>query len=413
MVEHGFLASLKKLHLQCGLVAVFLMFPLTAYASFIEATIGTAVINDATASYFNPAALTLVNNPQFVMLGSVAFLESQFTGNATQKITGYMQSGTSNTNSTFYLPSVYLATPVTPKVTWGLAVVANDFNRDLDGNSILRYVQPSNQVEDIDFVPSLGLKINEYFSIGAGLNFSKAYFITEPVTGLPSLNIPDSTSHNESNGTSWGGDVGILLKPAKSTLIGFNYRSPMSYHFVGTSSVNSHPGLAVYDYHFNYWIPARSVFTISRFVTRDLGLLATVQYIQWGIFKDVNMYNVATEVGTQPVILPHAKVHYNFHNTWNLTLGGQYYITPEWVFRVASSYVPSPSSGNYQIDNGDNIIAGASTGYNVTKKIIIDGSYAHSFVLNKNINISGPRNLVEGVNKASGDSVSLKLTLNI
>jgi long-chain fatty acid transport protein len=413
MVEHGFLAKLKKLQLQLSLVAVFLIFPLTAYASFIEATIGTAVINDATAGYFNPAALTLVNNPQFVMLGSVANLQSQFSGEATQKITGYAQSGTSNTHSTFYLPSVYLATPVTPKLTWGLAVVANDFNRDLDGNSILRYVQPSNQVADIDLVPSVGLKINEYFSVGAGLNFSKASFITEPVTGLPSLNIPDSTSHNDSDGKSWGGDVGILLKPAKSTLIGLNYRSAMTYQFIGTSSVDSHPGLTVYNYHFKYWIPARSVFTISRFVTRDLGLLATVQYIQWGIFKDVNMYNLATQVGTQPVILPHATVHYNFHNTWNVTLGGQYYITHDWVFRVASSYVPSPSSGNYQIDNGDSIIAGASTGYNITKKIIIDGSYAHSFVFNKNINILGPRNLVEGVNKASGDSVSLKLTLNI
>jgi len=402
-----------RLKSRYSLLASLLIFPLPLYASFIEATIGTAVINDATATYFNPAALTLVNTPQFVMLGSVAHLQSQFSGEATQKATGYVQSGTSNTNSTFYLPSVYLATPVTPKVTWGLAVVANDFNRDLDGYSILRYVQPSNQVEDIDLVPSLGLKINEYFSIGAGFNFSKASFITEPVSGLPSLNIPDSTSHNDANGTSFGGDIGILLKPAKSTLIGFNYRSVMSYHFVGTSSVSGHPGLTAYNYHFNYWIPARSVLTVSRFVTRDLGLIATVQYIQWGIFKDINMYNFANKIGTQAVVMPNATVHYNFHNTWNLTLGGQYFITPAWVFRVASSYVPSFSNGDFQIDNGDNVIVGASTGYNITKKIILDGSYAHSFIFNKNIHISGPRNLVEGVNKASGDAVSLKLTLNI
>ncbi len=392
---------------------LLLLLSSSVYASFIESTMGTAVVNDATASYFNPAALTLLNNPQFVMLGSVAFLQSEFTGDATQKITGYTQSGASNSHSTFYLPSVYLATPVTPKITWGLAVVANDFNRDIDGNSILRYVQSSNQVEDINLIPSLGLKINEYLSIGAGFNFSKAYFITEPVSGLPSLNIPDSKSHNDSSGTSWGQDIGILLKPAKSTLVGFNYRSAMAYEFNGSSSVSGHPGLTVYNYHFNYWIPARSILTLGRFVTRDLGFIATIQYIQWNIFKDVNIYNIANQIGTQAIILPHAKVHYNFHNTWNVTVGSQYYITPAWVFRVASSYVPSPSNGNYQIDNGDNVIVGASTGYNITKKIIIDGSYAHSFMLNKNISITSSRNFVEGVNKASGDSVSLKLTLNI
>lgn len=41
-----------------------------------------------------------------------------------------------------------------------------------------------------------------------------------------------------------------------------------------------------------------------------------------------------------------------------------------------------------------------------------DGSYAHSFALNQDINISNSRNAINGVNKGAGDSVSLKLTLN-
>ncbi len=408
--DNPFKANLKKLRL-CFIV-IFFLFPWTARASFIESTMGTAIVNDATATYFNPAALTLLKNSQFIALDSVAYFQSEFSGSVTQQMTGYTQFGSSNVNSVFNLPSIYLGVPLTSKITGGFAVVANDFTRNPEGNSILRYVQANNQVEDVDFVPSLAWKINEIFSVGAGLNFSKAYFTTKPIIGIPGFNIPDSQSVNKTNGTAFGGDLGILLKPTKSTLIGLNYRSKMTYRESGTSTLNSTPELISPNYHFNYWTPARSVLSIGHYVTRDLGLLATVQYIQWNIFKTVNVYNFATQTIAQPTIVPFGQIPYHFHNSWLYTVGGQYQINPAWIVRVASSYVEAPSHGYYQIDNGDNIIVGASMGYNLTKAIVIDGSYAHSFVINQDIRISNSRIMINGVNKGSGDSVSLKLTLN-
>src|SRR5579871_4155075 len=76
-----------------------LSFPLTLHASFIESTIGAAVVNDATAAYYNPAALILLKNPQLIPLGSAVYFRTHFSGQATQSITGFSQSGSSNANT--------------------------------------------------------------------------------------------------------------------------------------------------------------------------------------------------------------------------------------------------------------------------------------------------------------------------
>ena len=133
------------------------------------------------------------------------------------------------------MPSLYFGIPATDKVTIGLAVISNFFNNDIDGNSLLRYVQSSNSIKDFDLVPAVGFKLNDFFSLGAGMNFSYANFLLRRTSGFPSLNIPDSQSRNECDGTGLGGDVGFLLRPSNSTMIGFNYRSAITYRLSGKS----------------------------------------------------------------------------------------------------------------------------------------------------------------------------------
>src|SRR3990167_1029731 len=129
------------------------LFPLILHASFIESTIGTAIVNDATATYYNPAALTLLKNPQIITLGSFADFNTRFSGQSRQRATGFIQSGNTSTQTHYFLPALYSGMPVTNKVTVGLAVVSNLFSRNMEDNSILRYVQSSNSIQDIDIIP--------------------------------------------------------------------------------------------------------------------------------------------------------------------------------------------------------------------------------------------------------------------
>ncbi|WP_058477919.1 OmpP1/FadL family transporter [Legionella steigerwaltii] len=382
------------------------------HASFIEQTIGTAVVKDATAVYFNPAALTISPHQQLIFLGTLARAEFEFSGSAQKIPFGGAESGSTTSKSNFFLPSMYLSIPINERFVAGFAVVANDFNRESDNQPILRYFLARNQTKNIDFIPALGIKINQFLSIGGNLNFTYAHLIQEPiVAGIPRLNIPESHSLNDSQATSLGGDFGILLKPGKKTALGFNYRSAVTYNFQGRSTITGSQSISSDDYHFKYWTPARSVMTLSHFINEKLGFLGTVQYLQWNIFKEVSLHNFATQFGSQAFIAPLARINYHFHNSWLLTLGTIYQVSPKWVVRVAGTYNQSPSNGRFQIGPGDSLITGFSTGYQLMDHLTVDFGYGHGFFKKEHIDIQTSQNIITGINEGAHDAVSLKFTL--
>lgn len=382
--------------------------PMIVQASFIETTIGTAVVNDATASYYNPAALVLIKNPQIIPQGTVAYFRTRFSGQSTLLSTDMTQTGSSSSNTHYYSPALYLGVPTTDRLILGLAIVTNSANRSVDENSILRYVQANNNIQDYDVVPALALKVNEIFSVGAGINFSYANFDLRPIIGFPGSNIADSQNSNESDGFGMGGNIGFLVKPSSATVVGFNYRSLTTYRLSGKSTYEGSPAVVSNNYRFKLWTPARSVFSINHFFTPKFGFIGTLQYIQWNTLTNVHVYGIASPAG-----ILNGSIPYYLRNTWLFTAGSHYHFSPKWVLRVAASYNQSPGNPHYQIANGDSIILGLSPSYKINKTVTIDGSYAHAFIKDENINISGNLYAINGVNTGARDAVSLRLLFNV
>src|SRR5688572_27947544 len=99
--------SYQKIISRIVVVILWLVWSLPSYASFIETTMGTAVVNDATAAYFYPSALILLKNTQIIPLGTAARFRTHFTGQTTAVSTGFVQSGSSHSESDYYSPSFY------------------------------------------------------------------------------------------------------------------------------------------------------------------------------------------------------------------------------------------------------------------------------------------------------------------
>ncbi len=389
-----------------------LLLPALSYASFIETTIGTAVVNDATAAYFNPAAMVLVKNTQIIPLGTVARFQTEFSGQTTFVPTQFMETGTSSSVSNYYSPSLYFAIPIYEKFRLGLAVVTNFANRNPEEGAILRYTQSSNTIQDYDIVPSVGVEVNNILSLGAGINFSNTDFHLHPISGFPGSNLADSESNNQSDGWGIGANIGFLLRPAFGSLIGFDYRTVTTYNERGKSTLNGIAPISSDNYRFQMRTPARGIFSISQLITDKLGLITTIQRIQWGIIKNIHASGIAATFGRSSAII-NASLPFHLHNSWVLTFGANYKFNSDWIGRLAATYNQSPEDGYYQVSTGDSYVLGGSVGYQVNKTLTIDGSYAHAFMRNQVINITGNRFLIDGDNRGSRDVVSLKLTFNV
>lgn len=382
------------------------------FASFIETTMGAAVVNDATAAYFNPAALVMLNNPQLIPLITASRFRTQFTGQTTAVGTGFTQVGSSSSTTDYYSPNFYAGLPVNDRVTLGFAAISNYANRDPESSAILRYVQSSNNIQDYDLVPAIGFKINEYFSIGASVNFSYLDFTLHPIIGFPGTNIPDGESSNQTSGSGVGASAGVLVKPLQNTLMGFDYRSRTTYRESGTSSFSGATSITSNDYHFQLHTPPRSTLSVSQRLNDTVALISTIQRIQWSVTRNINAYNLATAAGPTPVIVNSSIPQY-LHNAWVVTVGANYKFYPSWIARIAATYNESPHSGYYQISTGDSYILGGSLGWTINKIVTLDGSYAHAFIQNQQIDINGNRFLINGTNRGSRDVVTLKVTVNV
>ena len=384
-----------------------------AMAAFVDSVGGTAIVSDATAAYYNPAALTLIHKNQLVLLGIYQNVYSHFTGTASETITGvgtFTQSGSTSSATNYYIPDSFLAIPVTQNVTLGFGEIYTFYGAsEYPYNSILRYFGTTSYISVLDFIPSIGVRVNDKLALGGGLDFDVAKTTLNFVFGFPGV-IADTQIVNKATAAGVGGHVGILIQPKLGTTIGLTYHSVASLNFTGHSTKESATPLSTNL--FKVSIPAvpSTEFSVDQFVNRKLGFIGTVKYTQWNRVKTLNLQNVVITSATPPT--PSTVAQYHLRNTWRFTLGTHYTVNPKWSLRAAVTYDQDPVNSRYQLATGTNYLLGLSAAYHFTPDVIFDLSYGHVWYKGSNINITGS-NTITGSTRGHRDGVVGKLTWNL
>jgi len=236
----------------------------------------------------------------------------------------------------------------------------------------------STKATNIVATPTLAYKVNDWLSVGAGLQVGYLSTRLSQATGF-ALTSPDAIL----SGDSWGVGftLGATLKPMAGTEIGIGYRSAVHYGLKGDIEFPSPLPRTPIKASIN--LPEMITIGLRQQLGQNLTLLGGFEWTNWSRAKTAAIYN--TNTGIQASKLP-----FEYGDGYMASIGAEYAFNPNLTLRAGLAYEWSPVSDlvrSVRIPDNDRIWASLGATYKWNEKITLDAAYTHIFVKNVNVNI--------------------------
>ncbi|HSN16898.1 MAG TPA: outer membrane protein transport protein [Gammaproteobacteria bacterium] len=328
---------------------------------------GAAVAEDSSSIWYNPAGLTQLSDTE--IMGGYALIRfgADFTKtSATDAVGQPLSGGEGGSVGKLGGPAfLYYAQPLSHDLTFGFGInTPFGLATKYDDNSIFRYQAIYSSVAVINYNPSLAWKINDQFSLGAGIDYQTmsvkltndvdfgAICLSQvsPIT-CTSLGLTpqqhDGFFSAQASGHGWGWNVGALWKINDDSRVGFAYRSKINHDLSGGASFTNVPAAFSTQPQFqaqsvsaSFAAPAMWSLSWAQNLNSQWMLTADWSRTMWSSFKNLTI-NFANP-GTTPAVVDEGLSDSN-----RFAVGVDYKFNPSWTFRggvaLDKSPVPDPS----------------------------------------------------------------------
>ncbi|MHB8908408.1 MAG: OmpP1/FadL family transporter, partial [Syntrophales bacterium] len=292
-----------------------------------------ATAENASTIFFNPAGMTQLQAREF-SLGLVALRPSikftnkgsttptAFTGGATVPSTGTDGGDAGSWN---YLPNGYLSWGLTGNLYAGVGLGAPfGLSTEYDSDWYGRYQAVKFSIKTYNINPSLAYRINDKVSLGVGINWQKME--VEYVRQA----LPTAQVRLDADDSSWGWNVGVLVKPSPSTRLGASYRSSINYTVEGDfAGALSAPAKA------DITVPDTFILSVAQTLNDRWELLGDISWTGWNCVDTIGIINKASG-SVQQQLDP------RFNNTWRFAIGTNYKLNDAWKLRFGIAYDQNP-----------------------------------------------------------------------
>jgi len=295
----------------------------------------SAVANDASTAYLNPAGMTRLRGRHIVLGGQYLDLSMEFHP-------GVGTSG-GNAGGRNIVPAAYFVGSPTNRLRLGMSLnqpfgTALHYSDDWAGRYFIRDIQ----LVALDLRPSVAFRINRSLSIGGGpviqrVALSKTLAIPNLDPGYGRDGKLDVSLHD------WGLGLhaGLLFEPGTRTRVGVTYRSETNFELRGKSSLTDvGPSMAAAlagslsganPLH----LPQGGNISVYQVLTPALALLADAGWSNWRHFGE--------KVATQPDGTS-VSADANWRDTWRAAVGIRFRVSPKLSLQTGASYESSPVS---------------------------------------------------------------------
>lgn len=374
-----------------------------------------AAAEDASTVFFNPAGMSLVPGRQAVVVGHLIKPSARFNNTASTAAAGGFGTGPNggDAGDLVFVPNAYLTWQLDQKWTAGVGFNAPfGLSTDYETNWVGRFHALRSDLKTINVNPSIAYKVSDSLSLGAGLNWQRAeaeltkavnYSFVAAAAGIGGVAAGSEGTNNISgHDSAWGYNLGVMLSLSPQTRVGLTYRSAIGYTLGGTVTYAGRPaalqaalgapaiaaqigdGPVTADLK----LPAIASAALKHSISARWDVLADVTWTQWSSFKSL----VVVRAGG--VLLENTPE--NWSDTWRAGLGFNYRPDDRWTYRVGVAYDQSPVPEAYRtprIPDQNRTWLALGAQYKVSRAGTVDLGYAHIFVKDPQLNMSGPPSL--------------------
>ena len=311
--------------------------------------------DDLSAVHYNPAGMTLLEGTRIQATGTWVAVNAEYKGDKT----GATENGRKKGQ---LVPAGYITHQVNDQVWLGLGLtvpygMGTDFNRTWEG------AERGNKsmILTFDMNPNVAWKVNEKFSVGAGLSLQYA----KAKLGMAKMELARNTyamnSVVEGDSWAWGWNVGMMFRPVETVRLGLAYRSHIAHNAEGHTTIDTNPLLAgsdstrpiagqtfVSDMKVRIKTPDTLTFSAAWDATPDLTLSATARWSKWSNFDTLTIENSGFQGGTvagntvMNGLAATSQVENHWDDTWFFSLGADYRLNDQWTVRGGVAYDQGP-----------------------------------------------------------------------
>ncbi|MGL6624996.1 OmpP1/FadL family transporter [Aeromonas jandaei] len=264
-----------------------------------------------------------------------------------------------------WVPNAYLIIPLNEQ--WRLGFSATSYyglGVKMPDNYSAGHFGNVSDIKTMDLGTSLAYRINEMWSIGAGISAIQG----EGEVGgtFPSRNL--IAKHLQGDGWAWGWNVGTLLELSTQTRIGLSYRNDVNLKLSGDAIIGRPNGQELTDTgSLDLPLPATAELAAVHQLTDNLAIHGSVNWTNWSKF-------VQLEADLDNMSNMHIKDEH-WEDSWRYAIGMTYQLTPQWQLRSGVAYDASPVPADRRtisIPDADRIWYSLGMGYQFTPNLTVD-----------------------------------------
>ena len=438
-MNNNFTVAFSKSMLSIGLASASTVTQAGSFGLFEQSASGqgvafagvSAIAEDASTIYFNPAGMTRLSGQQIVAAGHIIATDAKYTDGGSRIVidaagnTAPLSGTNSTTDETVFVPNFYYSAELDNGVFVGVGVnVPFGLATEYDNGWYGRYHALKSEISSININPSIAWKATEKISVGFGISIqyldleitnniqsaAACGSVQEAAAGFglaePSCAGITGDSHLKMDGdsTEMGWNTGILIDLSDKARLGVAYRSAIKHEVSGNSSYTLDPVLGAaaaavsqpnspFNILQNTTLEAAAEvpesFSVSyvRDIDSKWTFLADWTWTGWSSLDTITILQ-AGDVPGQERSLPLA-----YANTNRYSAGVHFKPDNKWIYRGGLAFdetpIRSPEQTSPRIPGNDRTWLSLGLGYIPSPSWSLDFGYSHLFVDDTKIN-NGP-----------------------